>query len=71
MALAHDSADVLTVPGYAALTRGMGELHLVMGRLDEAERWILRARTVGEAMAMGYQRNLADRLYDRLVRRRA
>ena len=70
MAIAHDAADTLTVSGYAALTRGMGELYLVAGQLDEAERWILRARSIGEELAMGHQRHLSDQLFDRLVKRR-
>ncbi len=70
MALALVDADALTPSGYAALTRGMGELHLATGQLDEAERWILRARTVGEQLTMGHQRRLADQLMARLERQR-
>ncbi len=70
MALALAAADTLTPSGYAALTRGMGEFHLATGQLDEAERWILRAQAVGEQLAMGHQRHLADRLLARLERRR-
>lgn len=70
MVLANANADALTPSGYAALTRGMGELHLITGQFAEAELWILRARAVGENLAMGHQRNLADRLLARLERRR-
>lgn len=70
MTLALAAADTLTPSGYAALTRGMAEFYLATAQLDEAERWILRARAVGEDLAMGHQRNLADQLLTRLERRR-
>jgi hypothetical protein len=68
MASALEAAEAMTPSGYASLVRGMSELSLATGRLDEAERWIVCARTVGEKLGMGHQVLLADRLMARLER---
>lgn len=70
MTTAQEHAHTLTVAGTAALTRAHAELHLVAGRLDEAERWLGEARLIGEERNMLHQLHLVDRLLADLERRR-
>ncbi len=70
IASAHEAAGALTPSGQASLARATAELQIATARWDEAERSIVRARVLGEMLAMDHQVRLADRLLARLEQRR-
>ena len=65
LALEHQGS--MGISATAALARAATEFCIAAGCLDDAQRWLMKAQSIGQSRSMSHQKRLVDRLVTRLA----